>query len=136
MKPPLAPGRSGPRRPGEIDGYQGRRSRGVSGPCSAASLAPHPSRLSLPVTEKATMAESTSVLAPSSVSEESLKTAEKFTFEPFVHEGEDADAVLAPGTPRRRALDDALAEVEQGLSEPSIEWRRNYSLMLGLERLL
>ena len=82
------------------------------------------------------MAESTSVLAPSPVSEESLQRAEKFTLEPFVQEGEDAAALLAPGTPRRRALDDALAEIEAGLDEPSTEWRRKYSLMLGLERLL
>src|SRR5919205_3095661 len=82
------------------------------------------------------MAESPSVLAPSPVDEESLARAEKFTLEPFVHEGEDAAAVLAEGTARRHALDDALAEIEAGLPEPSIEWRRNYSLMLGLERLL
>src|SRR5919205_200850 len=82
------------------------------------------------------MAESPSVLAPSPVDEESLARAEKFTLEPFVHEGEDAAAVLAEGTARRHALDDALAEIEAGLPEPSIEWRRHYSLMLGLERLL
>src|SRR5436190_15644162 len=82
------------------------------------------------------MAESPSVLAPSPLDEESLARAEKFTLEPFVHEGEDAAAVLAEGTARRHALDDALADIEAGLREPSIEWRRNYSLMLGLERLL
>ncbi|MEA2430554.1 MAG: ribonuclease [Thermoleophilaceae bacterium] len=82
------------------------------------------------------MAESPSVLAPSPVSEESLARAEKFTLEPFLHEGEDAAAVLAEGTPRRHALDDALAELEAGRREPSVEWQRNYSLMLGLERLL
>ena len=82
------------------------------------------------------MAESPSVLAPSPIDEESLARAEKFTLEPFVHEGEDAAVVLAPGTPRRHALDDALAEIEAGRREPSVEWQRNYSLMLGLERLL
>src|SRR5438067_12458907 len=82
------------------------------------------------------MAESPSVLAPSPLDEESLARAEKFTLEPFVHEGEDAAAVLAEGTARRHALDDALADIEAGLREPSVEWRRNYSLMLGLERLL
>src|SRR4051812_49491289 len=82
------------------------------------------------------MAEST-VLAPSAVpAGEELKKAEKFTLEPFVHEGEDGATVLAPGTPRRRALDDALAELDSGLSEPSAGWRHHYSLMLGLERLL
>src|SRR3954451_23179675 len=82
------------------------------------------------------MAESPSVLAPSPIDEESLARAEKFTLEPFVHEGEDTAVVLAEGTPRRHALDEALAEIEAGRSEPSVEWRRNYSLMLGLERLL
>ncbi|MEA2410344.1 MAG: ribonuclease [Thermoleophilaceae bacterium] len=82
------------------------------------------------------MAESPSVLAPSPIDEESLARAEKFTLEPFVHEGEDAAVVLAEGGPRRHALDDALAEIEAGRSQPSVEWRRNYSLMLGLERLL
>ncbi|HEY0631462.1 MAG TPA: DEAD/DEAH box helicase family protein, partial [Thermoleophilaceae bacterium] len=82
------------------------------------------------------MAESPSVLASSPVSEESLARAEKFTLEPFVHDGEDAAAVLAEGTPRRHALDDALTEIEAGRREPSVEWQRNYSLMLGLERLL
>src|SRR3954468_13412428 len=82
------------------------------------------------------MAESPSVLAPSPIDEESLARAEKFTLEPFVHEGEDAAVVLAEGGPRRHALDDALAEIEAGRREPSVECRRNYSLMLGLERLL
>src|SRR4051794_37137500 len=81
------------------------------------------------------MAESPSVLAPSPVDEESLARAEKFTLEPFVHEGEDAAVVLAAGNPRRHALDDALAEIDAGRRDPSVEWRRNYSLMLGLERL-
>src|SRR3954464_1674677 len=82
------------------------------------------------------MAESPSVLAPSPIDEESLARAEKFTLEPFVHEGEVAAAVLADGSARRHALDDALAEIDAGRRDPSVEWRRNYSLMLGLERLL
>src|SRR4051812_29738601 len=82
------------------------------------------------------MAESPSVLAPSPFDEASVARAEKFTLEPFVHEGEDAAVVLAEGTPHRHALDDAMAEIEAGNREPSVEWRRHYSLMLGLERLL
>jgi superfamily II DNA or RNA helicase len=82
------------------------------------------------------MAESPSVLAPSPIDEESLARAEKFTLEPFVQEGEDAASVLAEGTARRHAFDDALAEIEAGRRQPSVEWRRHYSLMLGLERLL
>ena len=34
------------------------------------------------------------------------------------------------------ALDAALKEIAAGRSEPSVEWRREFSLMLGLERLL
>jgi ribonuclease E len=82
------------------------------------------------------MAESTSAVLPTPVSGEDLERAEAFTREPFVHDGEDAGAALAQGTARRRALDDALAEIDAGRTEPSIEWRREYSLMLGLERLL
>jgi ribonuclease E len=63
---------------------------------------------------------------------EELDRVERFTREPFAP---DADA-LRPGTARRRAFDAALAEIEAGREEPSIEWRQQYSLMLGLERLL
>jgi ribonuclease E len=82
------------------------------------------------------MADSTSAVAGSPVSGEDLARAEKFTFEPFVHEGDDPAVVLAEGTPRRRALDDALAEIDAGIDQPSIPWRQKYSLMLGLERLM
>src|SRR6059058_2834235 len=81
------------------------------------------------------MADSTSVVAGSPVSGEDLARAEKFTFEPFVHEGDDPAVVLAEATPRRRALDEALAEIDAGLDQPSIAWQK-YSLMLGLERLM
>src|SRR5205823_6277499 len=46
-----------------------------------------------------------------------------------------ADA-LAPGSARRGALDAALAELDDGGKVPSVAWRREYSLLLGLERLL
>src|SRR3954467_12528189 len=82
------------------------------------------------------MADTTSVLASPPVTEADLARAEEFTRESFVHEGEDAAAVLAEGTPRRRALDQAVAEIDAGRKVPSVEWRREYSLMLGLERLL
>jgi len=62
--------------------------------------------------------------------------AEAWAGEPFVRPDEDADVVLAPGTARRRALDDALAELDGGRSEPSAEWKVRYALMLGLERVL
>src|SRR5688500_20227224 len=82
------------------------------------------------------MAESTSVALQPSVGDEDLRRAEEFTLEPFVHEGEERAEMLAPGTARRRALDDALAEIDAGREEPSVEWRREYALMLGLERVL
>ena len=41
-----------------------------------------------------------------------------------------------PGTPRRRALDQALAELEEKAKIPSTAWRREFSLLLGLERVL
>jgi hypothetical protein len=62
--------------------------------------------------------------------------AEAWAGEPFLRSDEDAESVLAPGTARRRALDDALAEIEAGLREPSSAWRVHYALMLGLERVL
>ena len=62
--------------------------------------------------------------------------AEAWTGEPLLHPDEDPGVVLAPGTARRRALDDALAEMEKGADEPSYGWKIRYSLMLGLERVL
>ncbi len=82
------------------------------------------------------MAESTSLVESAAVSRGDLKRAEAFAREPFVLEGEDAETALTPGTARRRALDAALAEIEAGVDEPSVDWRREFSLMLGLERLV
>jgi ribonuclease E len=83
------------------------------------------------------MADTTSAAVAASVpSAEERERVEQFTREPVLHEGESLEEVLAPGTARRRAFDAALAEVERGLQKPSIEWRRQYSLLLGLERLL
>src|SRR4051812_48744954 len=70
--------------------------------------------------------------APSSAD---IERAREFAREPFLLEGEKPKD-LAPGTPRRRALDAAVAEIEEGHEAPSIEWRRDFSLMLGLERVL
>jgi len=83
------------------------------------------------------MADTTSAAVAASVpSAEERERVEEFTREPVLHEGESLEEVLARGTARRRAFDAALAEVESGLQKPSIEWRRQYSLLLGLERLL
>ena len=65
-----------------------------------------------------------------------IARAEKFVRERFLHEGEDPAVALAPGTPRRRALDRALAELDDGGKVPSTKWRRRWSLLLGLERVL
>ena len=45
-------------------------------------------------------------------------------------------SVLAPGMPRRRALDEAIAELDAGTAAPSPEWKVRFGLMLGLERVL
>src|SRR6185295_3154588 len=58
-----------------------------------------------------------------------------FAREPFLLDGEGPEA-LAPGTARRRALDTALKELDEGAEHPSIQWRRDFSLLLGLERFL
>jgi ribonuclease E len=62
--------------------------------------------------------------------------AEAWAGEPFLREGEDPAVSLAPGTSRRRALDDALVEIEAGRRDPSPGWKVQYGLMLGLERVL
>jgi superfamily II DNA or RNA helicase len=82
------------------------------------------------------MADPTTVAATALPSSDDIARAEAFTFEPFVHPGEELATALAPGTPRRRAFDQALEDLEAGLSTPSTAWRRQWSLLLGLERVL
>jgi ribonuclease E len=84
------------------------------------------------------MAESTAVaLAAASIpSAAEIKRAEKLVRERFVHEGEDPAVALVAGSPRRGALDQALVELEEGAKHPSTAWRREFSLLLGLERVL
>ncbi len=65
-----------------------------------------------------------------------IARAELFTRERFVYDGETLEDALAPGSARRRALEAALGEIDTGGKQPSIEWRRKFSLLLGLERLL
>ncbi len=62
--------------------------------------------------------------------------AEAWAGEPFLRPDDDPAVVLAPGTARRRALDDALAELAAGAEAPSSEWKVRYALLLGLERVL
>ncbi|MGI8803431.1 MAG: DEAD/DEAH box helicase family protein [Solirubrobacteraceae bacterium] len=82
------------------------------------------------------MADSISVAEPALPSSADIARAEVLTREPFLHEGEDPAVALAPGTPRRRALDSALIELADGRTQPSPAWRREFSLLLGLERVL
>src|SRR4051812_49947743 len=84
------------------------------------------------------MADSTSAatLAAPVPDPDAIARAERFTRERFVHAGEDPADALARGTGRRLALDAALKEIEAGAAVPSTHWRRRYSLLLGLERVL
>ncbi len=86
------------------------------------------------------MAESTSVALAAATLPTSaeISRAEKLVRERFVHAGEDPAVALAEGTPRRRALDLALQELKEDpkAKHPSTAWRREFSLLLGLERLL
>jgi superfamily II DNA or RNA helicase len=82
------------------------------------------------------VAETSSAVADAPITGDVLARVEEFARESFVLPEEDAAQALAEGTARRAALNAALAEMEAGRDEPSVAWRRAYSLMLGLERLL
>ena len=62
--------------------------------------------------------------------------AEAWAGEPFLRDGEDPAQALAPGTARRRALDEATAEIDEGRRSPSPPWKVRFFLMLGLVRVL
>ena len=62
--------------------------------------------------------------------------AEAWAGEPFIRPGEEPAEVLAEGRARRKALDDAVAEMEAGRRAPSPDWKVHYALMLGLERVI
>src|ERR671935_1351483 len=64
------------------------------------------------------------------------RRAEAWAGEPFLRPEENPSEALAEGRARRRALDDALAEMDAGRRTPSPEWKIRYALMLGLERVL
>jgi superfamily II DNA or RNA helicase len=82
------------------------------------------------------MAKTSDVAADAAVpSSADIERAAAFAREPFLLDGEGPEA-LAPGTARRRALDAALKELDEGAEYPSLEWRRDFSLLLGLERFL
>jgi ribonuclease E len=82
------------------------------------------------------MAKISDVAADAAVpSSADIERAAAFAREPFLLDGEGPEA-LAPGTARRRALDTALKELDEGAEHPSLQWRRDFSLLLGLERFL
>jgi len=82
------------------------------------------------------MAKTSDVAADAAVpSSADIERASEFAREPLLLDGEKPET-LAPGTARRRALDAALVELDEGAENPSIEWRRDFSLLLGLERFL
>jgi len=62
--------------------------------------------------------------------------AEAWAGEPFLREGENLNEVLAEGTARRRALDEAISEIDSGRKTPSPQWKVRVGLLLGLERVL
>ena len=83
------------------------------------------------------MAETTALAADAanSPSGADLARVQKFTREPILLDGETLED-LHPGTARRLALDAALVELDEGFEEPSPKWRQEFSLLLGLERVL
>jgi ribonuclease E len=82
------------------------------------------------------MGDSTTTVSASFPTPAEIARAEVFTREQYVYDGESLEEALAPGSARRRALDAARAEIEAGHKQPSVTWRREFSLLLGLERLL
>jgi len=62
--------------------------------------------------------------------------AEEWAGEPLLRPEEDPAEALSPGSARRRALDEALAEMDEGRRSPSGAWKVSFALMLGLERVL
>jgi ribonuclease E len=64
-----------------------------------------------------------------------IERVQEFTREPLLLEGE-TPADIVPGTARRLAFDAALREIEDGAEFPSMKWRQDFSLLLGLERVL
>jgi ribonuclease E len=73
--------------------------------------------------------------APDGLIADALR-AQEWAGEPFLHSDEEPGDVLAPGTARRTALDEALAEMAGGRRVPSPRWKVRFGLLLGLERVL
>ncbi len=65
-----------------------------------------------------------------------LAAIEAWAGERIVQPGDDARAALAPGTAFSNAYVAARAEIAAGSRSPSPAWRRDYALLLGLQRIL
>src|SRR5215211_4138210 len=68
--------------------------------------------------------------------EAAARRAEAWAGEPFLRPDENPAEALASGRARRKALDDALAELEAGRRALSPEWKVRYARVLGLERVI
>src|SRR5215510_9680066 len=85
------------------------------------------------------MQETTEQLSTTPATDElvaAARTAGEWAGEPLLHDDEDPAQVLAAGTARREALDEALTEIAAGQDAPSSQWKVRFALMLGLERVL
>ena len=93
----------------------------VPGPAGGLRVARHcrTPRLSVQ-TDSQVMADSMSAAAEAAAipDQAAIERAEAFTRERFVHDGEDPAVALAPGSARRRALEDALREIDAGAKVP------------------
>src|SRR6478735_8640290 len=80
----------------------------------------------------------TAALAPEgaeALTSADIERVQEFTREPILLADETPADVL-PGTARRLAVDAALKELDEGAEDPSMRWRQDFSLLLGLERVL
>ena len=81
------------------------------------------------------MQETTEQLSTTPATDElvaAARTAGDWSGEPLLHDDEDPGQVLAAGTARRNALNEALAEIKAGNEQPSSQWKVHFALMLGL----
>ena len=82
------------------------------------------------------MAKTSEVAARAAVpSSADIERAAAFAREPFLLDGEGPEA-LRPGPPAGGRSTPRWPRSTPGAEDPSIEWRRDFSLLLGLERLL
>jgi superfamily II DNA or RNA helicase len=83
-----------------------------------------------------TLTQSPALLETSDGIRSAALRAEAWAGEPFLEADDEPLEVIRPGSAMRKALEDALVEIDSGLKEPSAAWKTRYALMLGLERVL